>query len=75
MDKIILADVVTHKPLTKFRCHSKTLIQNPWSCCFNNPVGSRFSVYQPAVLSPHSIRGAIYLEQSSQPTRSLNGRA
>lgn len=57
MDKIILADVVTHKPLTKFRCHSKTIIQNPWSCYFNNPVGSRVSVYQPAVLSPHSIRG------------------
>ena len=50
MDKIILADVVTHKPLTKFRCHSKTIIQNPWSCYFNNPVGSRVSVYQPVML-------------------------
>ena len=66
MDKIILADVVTHKLLTEFQCHGKTKIQYPRLCRLHYPVGSRFSVYQPAVLSPHSIRGAIYLEQSTE---------
>ena len=52
-----LPDIFIDKLLAKLRCHGKTIIQYPRLCRLHYPVGSRFSVYQPAVLSPHSIRG------------------